>query len=94
MFFSLKVFISIQRKNYVLNLDKPYEDLYKNYRENIRRNIRKAEQLGCKPIMDFDVEKVIELAVDQMRTYTKESSDNVERFRKLYSYLHSRQTSH
>lgn len=88
--FQLNGFHLYPRKNYVLNLDIPYEDLYKNYRENIRRNVRKAEQLGCKPIMDFDVEKVITLAVDQMRTYTKESSDNVERFRKLYSYLHSR----
>jgi len=88
--FPLEDFHLYQRKNYILNLDIPYAALYKNYKENIRRNIRKAEQLGCKPILDFDVEKVIALAVDQMRTYTKESSDNVERFRKLYNYLHSR----
>jgi hypothetical protein len=89
--FRLDDFHLYQRKNYVLDLDKSYEDLYKNYRENIRRNIKKAEQLGCKPIIDFDVEKVIELAIAQMKTYSKESSDNVDRFRKLYDFLHSRQ---
>lgn len=78
------------RKNYVLNLDRSYDELSKNYRENIRRNVRKAEQLGCKPILDFDVEEVIGLATDQMRRYTKESVENVERFRKLYHYLYSR----
>lgn len=88
--FPLKNFRLYQRKNYILDLDKPYEELYKNYRENIRRNIRKAEQLGCKPIIDFDVEKVIALAVEQMRSYTKESLDNIKRFRRLYNYLHKR----
>ena len=87
--FKLKNFHLYQRKNYTLNLDKAYEELYNNYRENIQRNIRKAQQLGCTTVKDFDVQKVIELAVDQMKTYTKESSENTERFIKLYKYLHS-----
>jgi hypothetical protein len=81
----------IQRNNYVLNLDKPYETLYSNYRENIQRNIRKAYQLGCILQKDFDVEKVIELAVQQMKSRGNEESENIERFRKLYQYLHKRQ---
>ncbi len=89
--FQLTGFHLYQRKNFILDLDKPYEAIYRNYRENIQRNIRKAEQLGCKPVIDVDVEKVIGLAVEQMRTYTKESSENVDRFRRLYEYLHSRQ---
>jgi hypothetical protein len=89
--FPLKDFQLYQRKNYILDLDKTYEEIYKGYRENIRRNIRKAEQLGCTPTKDFNVQKVIDLAVEQMRTFTKESSDNVARFIKLYGYLHSRQ---
>ena len=86
--YALKNFHLYQRKNYILDLDKPYEELYNNYRENSQRNIRKAQQLGCTTEKDFDVEKVIELAVQQMRTYTKESSDNTGRFIKLYKYLH------
>ncbi len=89
--YAIKNFHLYQRKNYTLDLDKSYEDLYNNYRENIQRNIRKAQQLGCTPEKDFDVQKVIALAVDQMRNYTKESSDNTDRFIQLYKHLHSSQ---
>jgi hypothetical protein len=80
----------LQRSNYVLDLNKPYEELYKNYRENIRRNIKKAMQLGCTAQKEFDVEEVIKLALQQMNNYSKESADNVDRFRKLYNYLEER----
>lgn len=87
--FPLHKFHLYQRTNFVLDLSKPYETIYSNYRENIQRNIRRAQQSGCKTIKDFEAEKVIGLAVAQMRTYTKESSDNTERFRKVYNHLHS-----
>ena len=79
-----------KRSNYVLDLNKPYEILYENYRENIQRNIKKSFQLGCTFQKDFDVEKVIELAVQQMKSQGNEESENIEHFRKLYHYLHSR----
>lgn len=85
--FSVPAGFSLQRSNYVLDLNKPYEELYKNYRENIRRNIKKAMQLGCTAQKEFDVEEVIQLALQQMNNYSKESADNVDRFRKLYQYL-------
>jgi Acetyltransferase (GNAT) domain len=80
-----------ERSNFVLDMNRPYDDLYNNYRENIQRNIRKAVNLGCVAEIDFDVERVIKLAVGQMEIYSKESSKNVNRFRKLYWYLHARQ---
>jgi hypothetical protein len=89
--FPLEKYTLYQRSNYVLDLNKPYAAIYANYRENIQRNIRRAEQVGCKPTKDFDVNKVISLAVEQMRGYTKESADNVERFRKLYQHLYTKQ---
>ena len=76
--------------NYVLDLSKPYEELYQSYRDNIKRNARKAKQIGCTAQKDFEVEKVIELALQQMITYGKESAENAERFRKLYSFLHTK----
>ncbi|HEY6506122.1 MAG TPA: GNAT family N-acetyltransferase [Chitinophagaceae bacterium] len=79
------------RSNYILDLGKQYEELYNNYRENIQRNIKKANQVGCTVQKDFDVEKVIELALQQMMSYGKESADNVDRFRKLYQFLHAKQ---
>lgn len=77
----------ILRSNYVLDLNKPYAELYKGYRENVQRNIKKAEQAGSKVEKGFDVEKVIKLALQQMKSYSKESKENVERFRKLYHFL-------
>ena len=89
--FDLNNFKLNQRSNFVLDLNKPYENLYKGYKENIQRNMRKAEQAGCTVQKDFDVKKVIELALQQMKNYTKESADNVERFRNLYQILHQKQ---
>jgi len=88
--FDLKKFTMYKRKNYVLDLNKPYKELYIGYRENIHRNIKKAEQSVYTVQKDFDVEKVIKLAVEQMKNYTKESSENVDRFRKLYGHLHQK----
>ena len=88
--YPLSQFNLYQRTNFVLDLNKPYEKLYTLYRENIRRNIRKAEQVGCKPVIDFEVDKMIALAVEQMRTHNRESADNTGRFRELYYYLHQR----
>ena len=81
----------LPRKNYILGLGRPYEELYKNYREHIQRNIKKALQLGCSVHKGFDVEKVIELAVQQMKSNGSEEAENIERFRKLYQCLHPRQ---
>lgn len=88
--FPLNSFKLYKRNNYILPLNKPYKELYNAYRENIQRNIRRSEQAGCYPIKDFEVERVIELAVAQMRGYTKESAENVNRFRALYQQLNTR----
>lgn len=77
----------VHRSNYVLDLNKPYNSLFSKYRENIRRNIKKAEQLGCTFQKGFDVEEVITLAVQQMKAQNNESTENINRFRKLYQYL-------
>lgn len=79
------------RMNYVLDLDKPYEEISQSYRDNIKRNIRKAKQVGCSAEKGFDVEKVITLAVDQMHGYGKQSGENVDRFRRLYHFLLQKQ---
>jgi hypothetical protein len=80
-----------ERSNYILKLDRSYEGLYDNYRDNIKRNCKKAWQNGCVLQKDFDVAKVIELALQQMRDHSRETQDNVERFRKLYHFLYSRE---
>jgi hypothetical protein len=75
------------RDNYILDLNHPYEVLYNAYRENIRRNIKKAKQAGCTVVKDFDVETVISLASTQMQLHDKNVEENIGRFRQLYKLL-------
>lgn len=83
----LERFQLYQRKNFLLPLNKTYEELKDHYRENIRRNIRKALQLGCRAESGIGIDQVIELAREQMRHFTKESEDDLQRFRNLYILL-------
>ena len=75
------------RDNYVLNLNHPIEKLVTAYRENIRRNIKKAKQSGCIVVKDFEVESVITLAAAQMQLHDKKVEENTRRFRQLYKVL-------
>src|SRR5689334_8694904 len=63
----LKEFDIFLRNNYVLDLSQSYDKLYENYRENIQRNIKKAQQLGCVIQTNFPVEHVIELSQQQAK---------------------------
>ncbi len=83
----LTSFSLYERSNYVLQLDKPYASLQAGYRDNIKRNIRKAEQAGCSVERNFEADKVIALALEQMRKHTTESGENVKRFRRLFQHL-------
>lgn len=78
------------RSNYVLDLSKSYEVLYAGYRENIKRNIKKCTQLGCRAGKGFEAEKVIDLALQQMRIRNRETDQNISRFRKLYKLLRAK----
>lgn len=89
-FFVLQQYPFQQRVNYLLDLNRGYEVLYSNYRENIRRNIRKAIQLGCVVKKDFPVTEVIAIAAGQMRNYGDRQSD-FSGFIRLYDLLHARQ---
>jgi len=83
----LKDFKITLRDNFVLNLASPYEDLYKSYRENIQRNIKRALQLGCLAQTNFPVEHVIELSRHQTKNHSNQKHD-LEQFKKLYYLLH------
>lgn len=85
--FSTPTGFTIHRANYTLDLNKSYPELKNNYRENIVRNIKKAEVSGYTVEKDFDVELVIKLAVEQMNNYDRTSSTQVTRFRNLFNYL-------
>lgn len=81
------VAFTTHRSNYVLDLNFTYDYLYGNYRENIQRNIKKAYQQGCTIQKEIAVEKIIELAVLQMKRNGHASKENVESFREIYRNL-------
>lgn len=88
--FHLQKFELYPRNNYVMSLESSYDEIEIGYRDNSRRNSRKAFQSGCKVEKGFSPEKVVELALQQMRTYGQVVDDQVSRFRRLYDVLKER----
>ncbi len=77
------------RRNFTLALNKPYDELYANYRDNIKRNINKAKQSGCTSVKGFPVDQVIALAIEQLKNHDQESIPELEKFKKLFFILAS-----
>lgn len=77
----------ISRNNFILDLSKPYEILAAGFQENTRRNINKAEGQGCLPERDIEPDLVISLAIQQMKGFNRQATGQVDRFRKLISFL-------
>lgn len=86
--FPLTGFNVYERTNYILLLNKPYENLFKSYRENVKRNIQKAKQLNCIIEKDIPLNKVIELAKWQISSYAPSVETDFTGFKKLYQYLY------
>lgn len=82
--FSVPGFNIYERANYVLHLGTDYETLNKNYRENVKRNIKKARQFNCYNKKDFAPSHVIELATSQTRI--KKEKEAFQNFEKVYSH--------
>lgn len=74
--------------NYVLPLNASYQDIYSNYRHNIKRNIKKALAAGCIIKKDIPVESVVQLSAEQLPELHEH---NLAKFQRLYKYLHERQ---
>jgi len=60
--FKLNSYQLYERMNFVLPLNNSHEELYRNYRENIRRNIKKSKQYGCYSKSGVDIKEIISLA--------------------------------
>ena len=82
--FSLKEFELYSRVNYVLSLEDSYDSLYKNYRDNIKRNIKKSVQLNCVVKKDFAVDKVISIAKEQLKNFGAVADKDYSNFKKLF----------
>ena len=90
-FFKLAGFTLYERMNYVLPLNKSYEHLYSNYRENIQRNIKKAEQFGLSINKGIAVAEVTALAKQQAREFANLPAEDFKRFESLYQLLYQKE---
>lgn len=73
--------------NYILPLDKSYEELYKAFRENHKRNIAKALQLGCNVQKEIPVDEIIRLNEEQLKHVDGTKPRDYPNFKKLYELL-------
>ncbi|HEY8896285.1 MAG TPA: GNAT family N-acetyltransferase, partial [Niastella sp.] len=78
-------------KNFVLPLNQPYDVLYNGYRENTKRNIRKAVQLNNRYANNIPVEEVVRLACKQWDNITDYTNADYANFTRLYYFLHRKQ---
>jgi hypothetical protein len=70
---------SYRRKNFVLPLDKNYEDIYNGYAKNVKRNILKAERQDCVPDKTIHAKDVAILA----KTHIQDG-EGLKHFLRLY----------
>jgi len=78
---------SLLRSNYILQLDKPYEELYKVYRDNHKRNINKAFQSGGSLRKEVSIDEIIRLNKEQLQHIDGTKPGDYPNFKKLYELL-------
>ncbi|MBP6687452.1 MAG: hypothetical protein KA160_06305 [Lacibacter sp.] len=82
--FAVNSFTLTERVNYTLPLNKPYAEIVEQYRTNLKRNIRKAEQSGLIAKHNIAVKDVITLAKETMQRVSAISDDQMNRFKQLF----------
>lgn len=76
--------------NYTLRLDKAYDELYSTYRENHKRNISKAFQLGCHVRKEISVDEIMKLNEEQLKHTSGTKPEDYPNFKKLYEFLRNK----
>jgi hypothetical protein len=74
------------RSNYILDLNRPYADIFNGYRQNIKRNIKKATNYGCSVEKDLPVIDIINLA----GINSNHERSDFEKFERLFNFLKSK----
>ena len=75
------------RNNYVLDLNRPYEIISGAYRDNIKRNIKKAQQAGNRYVAGIPVEEVIALSRSQLQSISNLTEADYQHFAGLFHQL-------
>jgi hypothetical protein len=80
------------RSNYILHLNKPYEELLKSYRDNHKRNISKSIQAGCRVNNEINVNDVIRLHQEFLNHADHTNQHDHSNFIALYHLLRKTET--
>jgi hypothetical protein len=78
---------SMLRSNYILHLNKAYEEIYKAYRDNHKRNINKAFQLGGCVSQEISVDGIIQLNKEQLQHIDGTKPGDYPNFKTLFEFL-------
>lgn len=79
--------LSHLKKNYLLDLNKPETTIRQAFRENHKRNISKAFQMGCTRSRDIEVDEIISLNREQLRKISGTKPEDYVQFKKLFAFL-------
>ena len=90
-FFKLHDFNLYERKNYVLNLNNSYENLYAAYNDNIKRNLKKSEKLNLSINKNIAVADVIKLSKEQASAFSSVEEIDFIHFETLYQILYQKE---
>ncbi|MEO8415320.1 MAG: hypothetical protein ABI472_16795 [Ginsengibacter sp.] len=88
--FSLRGYSMYERSNYVLSLNKNYENLADNFAQSHVRNIKRATQQGNTVKKDIPIENVIELAMEQTKNFSPVTRKDYDNFSTLFEILHQK----
>lgn len=72
------------RTNYVLSLALPYEEVYSRYRDNLKRNIKKAETAGLLVRFGIPATDIMQLAGPTLQRLSDISAEERNRFITVY----------
>lgn len=89
--FPVEGFPLTERVNFILPLNNSYADIAEQYRTNLKRNIRKAEQSGLVARQNIPVDDIIALAKETMQRVSAISDEQLDRFKKLFSIAKEKQ---
>lgn len=79
------------RNNYILDLRPSYDMLSAQYRDNIKRNIKKAQQLNHRYVSGIPVAEVINLSKSQMQSVSNLTDADYQNFETLFNHLYQQQ---
>ena len=89
--FSVDRFSLTERINYTLSLNHPYNEIAEQYRTNLKRNIKKAEQGNLKVVKDISLDEIIMLAKETMQRVSAISDEHLQRIKKVFATAKEKQ---